>query len=499
MVGFEGDFLLTKNCVSITYELSSFLSRLNQLLWIALKMQVTNSFDLMNSARVKALVFTAMPFLLILFACQAFGQDVEAFSFDGNVGVDSSHNSVLVPGESVDQLEPFQVLDHPAMPVEPMGLESLGSQWPLPCEACEPQVVKTKGKCSLSEEIVCVSGRDEIWLVSARQSHLCQSDLSRLEVSLLRDSQWQLSSLETLTSAHAGNRSRATFVYCHGNRTKLAFAKSRGLQVYEALFQNEVDQSTRPPVRFVIFAWKSEQEKVRLRTDYEIKSKRAFAVGSAFGKFLDQFADRNMLLGGFSLGSQVVLAGLTGCESKRSNLDGRYQVALTAPALDPSFVCSSLRQLPENSLIERTEVFANENDFAIKAAQKLAAKTCRKWLPELMKLANIMGINPIQVHEVGKEISSRHSIANYYNSRSVRCIHRKMLEQVYAAQQSGERIEAAAGRSLAPSVLVEAEPSEIVPIAGLDGSDFVTDLLDEDTEVPVLASPAEFVPGETSN
>ena len=451
----------------------------------------------MNTAKqtigidAKSIVFATVLFLLMLVVCQTCGQEFKAFNQEGVVEFDSKLESVLVSGQSVEQSQaldqPADLLDlsadQPATPFELDSQKTPGSET-RQCEVCQPQAVETR-ECPLKKCVVCVDARDEIWLVDARQSHLCWSDLSRIKVSLLRDETWQPSSLETLVSAHDSDKSRATVVYCHGNRTKLGWAKSRGLQAYQATYQNEIDQSTRPPVRYVIFAWKSEQEKLRLRSDYKLKTKRASVVGLGFGKFLDQFGDRNMVISGFSLGAQVVLTGLTDGALAGSNLSGRYQVALIAPALDPMFVCSSLRTLSEVSLIQRTEVVANENDVAIKAAQKLAAKTCREWLPEFRKLActSEFAINPIQVHEIGDEISRQHNVNNYYTSQKARCIHRKMLEQVYAEQQP----------RLAPVEVVEVEP-----ISDLDESVFILDLPPADADIgfPVLAAPLEAVPGE---
>lgn len=452
----------------------------------------------------KSIAFAIVLLLVMLFACQTCGQELEAFSQQSTVELES----VLAPSELLERNDTSQdhgqsavvdewSADQIATSIECNSQKTPGSET-LQCDHCQSQAVKTRVNCPLGKRVVCVEGRDEIWLVSARQSHLCWSDLSRIEVSLLQNEVWQPSSLETLVSAHAEDKSRATVVYCHGNRTKLAWAKSRGLQVYQSTFQNEVDQSTRPPVRFVIFAWKSEQEKTRLRPDYKLKTQRAAVVGMAFGKFLDQFSDRNMLLSGFSLGSQVVLTGLTGGESGRPNIGGRYQVALIAPALDPMFVCRSLRTLPDVSLIQRTEVVANENDVAIKAAQKLAAKTCREWLPEFKKLActSAFATNRIQLHEIGDDICRHHTSNNYYNAEKVRCIHWEMLSQVHADQQSN-----VAPTSMMELEPIEVQPTQLEPISDFGQSVFTLDLPSTGSVngVPVLAAPVEAVPGDNSN
>jgi len=362
----------------------------------------------------------------------------------------------------VDPLELSVVAeDFPAEDFDPTG-EAIAV---LPQGDATPQAVRTKDLCPLKKPLVCVSGLDEIWLVSARRAHLCWSDLSQVEVSLLQNETWQ-----------------PTVVYCHGNRTSLDWAQSRGLQVYQSLFQNENNgrQCSRPPVRFVIFTWKSEQEKIRIRNDYEIKSNRAPVVGKTFGKILEQFSDRKMVLSGFSLGSQIILTGLSNCELAQTNLPGRYQVALIAPALNPNFVCGSLPGLPNNRLIERTEVVANNDDLAIKVAQKLAAKKCRKWLPEFQRLARTseFAINRIRIHTEENDISRQHSSTNYYNSEKVRCIHREMLDRVYAVQPANLELSTAqeAGpTAVVPnlqieealdtqSVLVAPEDTELIPI-----------------------------------
>ena len=164
---------------------------------------------------------------------------------------------------------------------------------------------------------------------------------------------------------------------------------------------------------------------------------------------------------------------------------------MIAPALDPLFVCNSLRRLPGIEAVRRTEVVANENDFAIRAAQKLAAKACRKWLPEFKKLANKDTINRIQFHEIGDEISCRHKTDNYYTSEKVRCIHLKMLNRIYAAQQQPEL----------PAAMAEFNSIESEPVSSLDESGFIIDLPPTDTvsEVLIMAEPVGLVPSQDSN
>lgn len=415
-----------------------------------------NSAYLNYKSFAKYALLTVTLLLGMFFASQIHGQELEILD-DSAIELDS-------------------VLDHgqqSLVPVPQVALEVLVDQStafgePVECEVCGPQAIETKEICLLKKRVVCVAAQDEVWLVSARKAHLCR-DLSQIDVRILQNGNWQTSSLDSLTTEHSIDKSKTTLVYCHGNRTDLSWAKSRGLQVYQNLFESNCKQGecrcTRPPVRFVIFAWKSEQEKIRLCRDYQIKSKRAPIVGKTFGRFLGQFGDRDMVLSGFSLGSQVILTGLSGCESSGRNLPGRYQVCLVAPALAPSFVCGSLGGLADNCLVQRTEVFANEKDRAIKAAQKIAARTCREWLPEFKKLELSSGnaVNPIRVTDVGNDISRQHSTENYYSSNKVRCLHLEMLKQVTSAQIStvtgipaaGEPVLEQSGQLLLDSVPVE--------------------------------------------
>ena len=299
------------------------------------------------------------------------------------------------------------------------------------CLQHEPsdQLVRTR-ETRLRKRCVTIKSKDQVWFVSARQSHLCPSDFSKVQCSQLLNSQWNLRNISDLTAAHSNEKNYVTFVYVHGNRTNESWASSRGLQVYETLFASHLD---RPPVRFVIYAWKSEQEKLRLLRDYKQKSARAPIVGQNFGLFLDKFSDRNMVVCGFSLGSQVVLTGLSRCHQNQFQIpaDSRYKVALLAPAMDPGYVCPCLTQLIDNRLIQRTEVFYSQSDLAIRAAERIARKSCRTWIPVFQRLSKATNpINPVYVFDLTSSVEKRHSAYTYVESDSVQKSLRQMVCEV---------------------------------------------------------------------
>ena len=274
------------------------------------------------------------------------------------------------------------------------------------------QVVLTQARCRKNKP-VCVSGSDEVWLVSARNSHLAPYDLSALEVSRLENSKWIKSDIDELVQRHTIDKTRVTMLYAHGNRTDLGWATSRGLQFYEnSLLNTGVD---RPPVRFVLFAWKSEAEQLRPLPDFDVKSARSVILGHTFGSLLSQFHDRDMVLCGFSLGAQVVLSGLANPELQYTPNVGRYKVALFAAALDSTHPRSDLTELPYNSIVEQTEVFVNRDDRAVKAAQwinRRRAPSCTTTLRQLAGLGfNVP--NRIHINDVTDQVSKRHSIVGY--------------------------------------------------------------------------------------
>ena len=274
------------------------------------------------------------------------------------------------------------------------------------------ETIDTRGRTRMIE----VCSRDDVWLVSARDSHCHPSDMSLLECSRLVNGCWQSEELANLTDDHAQDKAKVTMIYVHGNRTNLKWAKSRALQFYD----NSLRSCERPPLRFVVFAWKSEAEKARIIQDYKIKSNRSVTVGKAFYELLDHFDDRKMLLGGFSLGAQVVLSAMSEAELRTPSTTkaGQYQVAVIAPAINSDFSRASLAIYPQNSLVRHTDVFVSQEDCAVKVSEAINRRTNSSGF-NITDLVDYQGGASVSVHDITCEVNRRHSIDNYGRSVSV--------------------------------------------------------------------------------
>ncbi|MFK7770118.1 MAG: alpha/beta hydrolase [Mariniblastus sp.] len=302
----------------------------------------------------------------------------------------------------------------------------------------------------LGSQNVQLSNRDEIWFVSARQSHLTGPNLQGLCVTKAVGSEWVDSSLAELAATHETDKSRVTVLYVHGNRTDLHWAEARGLQFYQNAFQTSCYD--RPPIRFVMFAWKSEAERKRIYSDFCVKSERSVLVGHTFGKFLGIFNDRNMVLAGFSLGAQVVATGLCDQEQACRDLSSQFRVALFAPAIDSSFVCLGLQRFSANPAISQTKIFLNQRDRAVKAANVIAAKGshCVTTLRELAQ-QNSMTPNQIKIVDITTQVTKKHSIVTYALADKLRCELAEMVNTVFATVNPSSAMSAPSTMSLSQS------------------------------------------------
>lgn len=274
------------------------------------------------------------------------------------------------------------------------------------------QIVDTLQSCGAIKP-VCIQPQDEVWLIDARESHLAPCDVSLQRCAQLQNGKWIDTDLSELVCRHRDDKSKQTMIYVHGNRTELKWAQSRGLQFYENAMQCE----RRPPVRFVIYAWKSEAEITRLFPDFQIKSDRSLVVGTAFGKLLNEFSDRQLVLGGFSLGAQVVLKGVAN-EELHDGRPGKFRVAIFAPALNPNYTASELSHFASCPNVERTEVFKNRDDRAVKLSQLINRKRAKSYVYTLSQLAMTLGRsnNRIRIVDITTEVTKKHSIVKYSKS-----------------------------------------------------------------------------------
>ena len=257
-----------------------------------------------------------------------------------------------------------------------------------------------------------VRPQDQIWLVSARDENRCE-----LKTEKLINGDWVDASMADLIQSHSIEQQMTSLVYVHGNRTDEIYARSRGLQFYENIFDGDICSG---PIRFVIFAWRSEREKVRAGPDYRIKCERSVTLGPTFANFVNQFEDRRLILAGFSLGGQIVLSGLVQLEAQAA-IDpepklGQYRVALITPALQARDSLTSVATLPFNSLAAETVVFINNKDIALQAAAVSAKVTKQMPAVTLEQIAQqpVSGTtSKVVIEDMTGEVSRCHSISRY--------------------------------------------------------------------------------------
>lgn len=314
----------------------------------------------------------------------------------------------------------------------------------------------------LGSKMVRVRPQDEVWFVSARR------DDGVLVCEKLVGGSWNSSGVGQLTMAHESDRQKSTVIYVHGNQTNDEYARARGLQLYQSLFnRNLCEPAAR--VRFVVFAWRSEREKARMTSDFKIKLKRSIRVGSIFRCFLDQFESRNMLLVGFSLGGQVILSGLQEEQLRLEQIPdckrGKYSVALVTPALDPIRESTCLNAVDENNAVVQTVAFLNRKDPAIRASNALTrgrrSHVCEQsgdeitfsrlgeWCP-----GELFGT--IRVEDITAEVSYCHSVTKYADqSATLRKNIAALIDMIHPADPT-------VGEMAAPAIAL---PQVLLPTA----------------------------------
>ena len=280
-----------------------------------------------------------------------------------------------------------------------------------------------------------VRPEDEVWVVSVRRCDVERADLAQIEVNQFVNSTLQASTLDALTGAHQNDPSRCTLLYIHGNQTNYEYALARGFQFYNNLF---VETSCpRPPLRLVLWVWQSEREKPRLSTDYLVKSNRAVQLGKSLTRTLERFGNRKMTLVAFSLGAQIVLASLEEMEPQCDCevTDEKYNVALIAPATDPTYVCNVINRNLDTSIVHKTIIVENKNDRAVRAMRVVLRRECPEARQIFSELAfeHHFPLAGLQLIEVTRELTRRHSIDRYTKAPAVK---RAMIE-LLTNEQSG--------------------------------------------------------------
>jgi hypothetical protein len=295
------------------------------------------------------------------------------------------------------------------------------------------QCVSVKKSALGCMEGITVLPRDEVWVINARE-YLCgETDLSQLTVSRLIDSDLVPADLSQLVAAHDSGDELATVLYIHGNQTDEEFAISRGLQVYRNAFTTKAH--CHGPVRYVIWAWKSEQEKTRLYPDYVLKSKRSVLLGETFAATLNQFSDRNIIVFGYSLGVQVALSAFDSPDlDAKPHCSTRYQVAFVAPAINADYVASHGLSVGELCPVDQAYVFTNRKDRAIRAAQAIIRRKSPSEEATIAGLANAGKLNLCSVTsiDVFEEAGRFHSIERYTRSGTLQNLVSDLVNSVAA-------------------------------------------------------------------
>lgn len=278
-----------------------------------------------------------------------------------------------------------------------------------------------------------VRPQDEVWVISARECSGC-SDRSCLKVEQLVDSQFHCRTLDALVNAHQTDRSRSTLLYVHGNLTDRQFGVARGVQFYETLFNGDDDLCPAPPVRMVLWLWKSEKELKRLYSDYLIKSRRSVEMSGPLSCTIEALGDCRMTVIGFSLGTQVVISALETLEARGAcrMSPGGLKLGFIAPAVDPEFACRTSKTPTGSSVAERSTVFFNRHDRALRALRSIVWRECPDAhirLPDLI-LSGRLPVGQTTLTDVTSQTCGKHSIKLYAGSETIRRDIHSMVRQV---------------------------------------------------------------------
>lgn len=269
---------------------------------------------------------------------------------------------------------------------------------------------------------------DEIWLINTRNLDNCHQDctlIPDLPVSRWEQGEFRNEDFGTLMEQMTATPQIRNIVYIHGNFTDLGWSIRRGLQVYDGCFANA---PARPPVRFIIWSWRSERETL-LGKDYRIKSQRAIAEGCRLNSVVTRLGPKPPIVIGYSLGAQATLSALAQADSSEGQ---RWVVALIAAALDPYF-CSTLKN--NQQIADRFShlvVFTNHVDPALNCSLRITRRATAIANPpsQYSIVPNLKsGNSSVEQYEVGREVGYHHAISNYLSVPLVTGQLRALLEK----------------------------------------------------------------------
>jgi hypothetical protein len=280
---------------------------------------------------------------------------------------------------------------------------------------------------------------DEVWLISSRDFDCC-TPLAVEQLPCMRYSNgcWSAADWSELR-AGCQAADLQNFVFVHGYRTALADAQKRGLQVYAKLFCTE---RTSCPVRFIIWAWKSESEVKRPYKDFVIKSHRAIALKDIFSLALNELGPRAPIVCAYSLGVQVAVSAMTQSDAYTGV---PIQFVAIATVNDCGFQSCDNKMFACGH-IDRSFLFLNSGDRAVRAANRV----CRLKYGPAYKPFEEFAVDRSeylgQVHWVDiTEVSpNTHSIVEYSSVPEVRCFLQQIVNE--NCQRSAHIMSAGTGK-----------------------------------------------------
>lgn len=263
---------------------------------------------------------------------------------------------------------------------------------------------------------------DQIWFISARDYDCPTTDLSCISVQQFAAGCWYPDSFENLAAEHQNHPEMPTVIFVHGNRMDEYWSKRRGM---ELLQHGLPPEGCRPPVRLVIWAWRSDKI-VGPRIDFEIKAARAVRVGSVLAATLDELGGTSPRLVGYSLGAQVIAQAFIGNELRSAS---PYRLAFIAPVLDKNFAATHCCDNIVSRQVEKTFVWINTRDPVARLAGRYnnrhtcgAACTFDQWIKR-----DVRPLGPTEVVNVAQQANPKHHIDSYLESSQMRAQFQELI------------------------------------------------------------------------
>lgn len=266
---------------------------------------------------------------------------------------------------------------------------------------------------------------DSFWIVSTRNlsSSLAYSD-SLITPSLLHYNAadgWQRSSLSEFQQTEAPGT--VTLIYIHGNRIEWSNAVNRGWTARRALVDRRRE---RPPVRFVIWSWPSNQVRGPLR-DVRAKADRADAECAFLARFLTTvLPDSQVSLIGSSYGARIITGALhlrsggrfAGLVAPAAIHSAPVRVVLQAAAIDNDWLLPGHAHGRALNQTDALLLFYNSRDPVLKRYRFL--ERCRS--PEALGYTGSRGLNclpRVRQRDVSGVIGKTHAEISYFETRGL--------------------------------------------------------------------------------